>query len=319
MKLSLILQSLIVVTVLFHVSVAQDVQVVDLLDVVEKKTNHQPDLVATIQLDEGLSRNENLVWQIYALKRREFLKDIYPETEGLVIPSFAEEVFARKEWAEQLAKFTKQTGKKLGEYFDTLNKVAESDLIREYVWAFHRQKNWTKPVDLDLEKFESWKNENLKSHEPQTKAKLVMIKPPKSTGIRILLDKNSIKNETDGAIWLHLAIQRFDYNRKNKVKPTVKVNDLIVPTFEEEVYARTHFAKDSVKHLKGGPSKLVRNYVQELDLVHKEGWMNEYVWTHYRQKSWGLPEGLRLEEYNDWAKQKIKNHKPIIGIALTGT
>jgi hypothetical protein len=34
MKLSLILQSLIVVTVLFHVSVAQDVQVVDLLYVV---------------------------------------------------------------------------------------------------------------------------------------------------------------------------------------------------------------------------------------------------------------------------------------------
>jgi len=130
--------------------------------------------VATIQLDEGLSRNENLIRQIYALKRREFLKDIYPETEGLVIPSFAEEVFVRKEWTVQLAKFTEQTGEKLGEYFDTLNKVAERDLIRDYVWAFHRQKNWTKPVDLDFEKFESWKNENLKSHKPQTKANLVI-------------------------------------------------------------------------------------------------------------------------------------------------
>jgi len=47
--------------------------------------------------------------------------------------------------------------------------------------------------------------------------------------------------------------------------------------------------------------------------------MNEYVWTHYRQKLWGLPEALELKEYNDWAKQKIKTHKPIIGIALTGT
>lgn len=143
-------------------------------------------------------------------------------------------------------------GEKTGEIFRHIEKGAESDLIREYVWAFHRQKNWTKPVDLDLEKFESRKNENLRFHEPQTKAKLVMIKPPKSTGIRVLLDRNSIKNETDGAIWLHLAIQRFDYKRKNKVKPTVNLNDLIVPTFEEEVYARTHFAKDSVKHLKGG-------------------------------------------------------------------
>ena len=86
------------------------------MGVVEKKTNHQPDLVATIQLDEGLSRNENLIWQIYASNRREFLKDIYPETEGLVIPSFVSEVFARKECTEQLAKFTKQRGK-TGEIF----------------------------------------------------------------------------------------------------------------------------------------------------------------------------------------------------------
>jgi len=298
----------------------QQISLVDDLEaVIKKKQEKASKFVPSIQLDKGMSERNRLVWQLYATMRRMYLDDKYPDRKGEVIPSFKEEVFARKKWYNTHLKPLRSRFKaEFGSYLDGLSKTLDNQFIREYVWTFHRREQWEKPDGLKLDEFEKFKKQELKNHKPQTKAKLVMMPPAPARGIRILLDKKAMESETDGAILMHYALMRFDYMRKNLIRPKVNINELIIPSFEEEVFARQKFADDSQKHLSADPADSLKTFILELAEVRKAKWMREYVWTHHRQSKWDKPAELKLDEFKQWSADHLKEHKPIQGAALVG-
>ena len=296
----------------------QDIKIVDLVEVIEKKQNRTNPFVPAIRLEKGLNATERAVWQLYANKRREFLKDNYPSTSGIIVPTLDEEVYARVEW---LSKYLKPLKSRFTDefkaYLEGLERVHGKGFMREYVWTFHHQEKWKQPGDLKLEEFNRWKRDELAGHQSQARAELVMVPPRVGKGIRILLDRKLMETQDDGAILLHYALQRFEYRLNHEIKLTTRVNQLVIPGFEEEVEARTGFVAEYDNHMKGSVSAKLKKYLLDLKKVAEAGMMSEYAWTFYRQKKWKQPADLKLETFRTWSRENIKEHEPLICAALS--
>jgi hypothetical protein len=97
---------------------------------------------------------------------------------GEIIPSFDEELDARKA-ATQIYRELKEKDAKLKDpYWETLSEVDRRGFLAAYVWTFLRRQQWpavARPANLAA--FEAWKNQALPKHKPQTYGWLEAGKP----------------------------------------------------------------------------------------------------------------------------------------------
>ncbi|MDH3647535.1 MAG: hypothetical protein OER80_12265 [Gammaproteobacteria bacterium] len=54
-------------------------------------------------------------------------------------------------------------------YLDALTEVSNAGFLGEYVWFYLRRADWTAPDDLQMERFEAWRREQLRGHKVTTR------------------------------------------------------------------------------------------------------------------------------------------------------
>ena len=79
-------------------------------------------------------------------------------------------------------------------------------------------------------------------------------------------------------------------------------------TFTEEIEARKGCAylwrEVKVK------DDLTNRYLDAPVAVLEAGFLQEYVWTYFRNSNWQQPESLRLDEFDHWRSLNLQDHEP---------
>ncbi len=52
------------------------------------------------------------------------------------------------------------------------------------------------------------------------------------------------------------------------------------------------------------------SYFKQLQAVNKSGYLHEYVWRFQNKPYWVEPKGLRLAQFDRWARQNLAGHVP---------
>ena len=121
-------------------------------------------------------------------------------------------------------------------------------------------------------------------------------------------------NTPNAAVWLGYLLSRVAYRTKHKLP--VAESGVIVPTFDEEVDARTG-AATIYQELKEKDKGLRDGYWETLSQVKSRGFMNAYVWTYLRQARWPVSQQPKnLAAFQAWSRSNLKNHKAITYGAL---
>ena len=132
----------------------------------------------------------------------------------------------------------------------------------------------------------------------------------KNPTVNVILDQ-SIKSQGVelGAAWFGYA-----YARKTWINDNILSGDRGDPrlyrrSFPEELAGREALARIWTGFKKKGHA-VPDEYLDELVVVNDSGFMREYVWRHLAEATWeGMPEGLRLEEFDRWAERNLAGHK----------
>ncbi len=126
----------------------------------------------TLELDPTLPDDIGAAWLGYLMERQIYIRDHpdqYKLTPGIVIPTFDEEVDARRTMAQIWKELKEKDQGRKDKYLDELAPVHEADFMREYVWTYLRQRNWSgQPKDLRLKEFSRWQQLHLQGHRPET-------------------------------------------------------------------------------------------------------------------------------------------------------
>jgi hypothetical protein len=114
--------------------------------------------------------------------------------------------------------------------------------------------------------------------------------------------------EGAGAVWLGYLVARTAYRDKHKVP--LPVSGELIPTFAEEVAARSDAAK-IYQELKATDKKLHDSYWEQMVKVVAKGFMPAYVWTYLRRPGWSQRDAPRdLEAFEAWRTTALKGHMP---------
>jgi hypothetical protein len=131
-----------------------------------------------LEPDPSLGKEEGTVWLGYLMalaanadKRANTLKP------GPLVPTFDEEVAARKAVA-QIYRESRQSDDRIDlPYFSTLVMVDDAGFIPEYIWVYLRNKAWAEPSRLRLSEFEKWRERHLQGHTGQTHGSIKVAEP----------------------------------------------------------------------------------------------------------------------------------------------
>jgi len=122
--------------------------------------------------------------------------------------------------------------------------------------------------------------------------------------VRFDPDKPNTKSAT---IWLGYLMARTVFHEKHGLP--MPVSGEIIPTFEEEVDARTA-ASQIYRELKEKDAKLKDPYWETLLEVRGHGFMGAYVWTFLRRKQWpAMARPANLAAFEEWKRRALPNHK----------
>jgi hypothetical protein len=126
----------------------------------------------SLELDSALPDYVNAAWLGYLMERQIYIRehsDQYKLSPGIAIPTFDEEVEARRTMAQIWKELREKDKSRTDKYLDELVPVHEADFMREYVWTYLRQQSWTRqPKDIRLKEFSQWQQRHLKDHKPET-------------------------------------------------------------------------------------------------------------------------------------------------------
>jgi hypothetical protein len=126
----------------------------------------------TLELDPTLPDYVNAAWLGYLMERQIYIRehpDQYKFTPGIVIPMFDEEVNARRTLAQIWKELKEKDQSRKDKYLDEIIPVHEADFMREYVWTYLKQQNWSsQPRELRLKEFSQWQQLHLQDHIPET-------------------------------------------------------------------------------------------------------------------------------------------------------
>ena len=110
------------------------------------------------------------------------------------------------------------------------------------------------------------------------------------------------------AVWLGYLMARAAYRPEHHVP--LPASGEIVPTFEEEVYARDT-AATIYSELRQKDGRVSDKYWDDLLKVQAKKFMPQYVWTFLRKASWtNEKEPPNLDVFHKWSSQNLQNHKP---------
>jgi len=133
-----------------------------------------------LELDPTLPDDIGAAWLGYLMERQIYIRehpDQYKLTPGIVIPTFDEEVDARRTMAQIWKELKEKDQGRKDKYLDELVSVHKADFMREYVWSYLRQQGWTRqPKDLRLKEFSQWQQLHLKDHKSETHGKIRITK-----------------------------------------------------------------------------------------------------------------------------------------------
>jgi len=125
-----------------------------------------------LELDPALPDDIGAAWLGYLMERQIYIRehaDQYKLTTGIVIPTFDEEVEARRTMAQIWKELKEKDQSRKDRYLDQLILVHEADFMREYVWIYLKQRSWSRqPEDLRLKKFSAWQRLHLQGHQAET-------------------------------------------------------------------------------------------------------------------------------------------------------
>lgn len=80
-------------------------------------------------------------------------------------------------------------------------------------------------------------------------------------------------------------------------------------SFECEVSARHLLVQSWSQQVQDRP-QLQDRYLDELTQIEQAGFLREYVWDNFRERSWQRPDDLRSQEFREWKLGNLDNHRP---------
>jgi tetratricopeptide (TPR) repeat protein len=130
--------------------------------------------------------------------------------------------------------------------------------------------------------------------------------PPSHTDVSVDIVTGGGK-EPEDALWLAYLMTRAAYINEHEAAYGWKPGT-IVPSFEEELAARTSVVK-TYKELQAKDPQLRVAYFEELALVADRSFLGEYVWTYLHQAGWGAPPRmLHLVDFMHWRGEHLAKH-----------
>lgn len=135
-----------------------------------KQPEKQPDIA--IQFDPNRPNQKvATIWLGYLMARAAYHWEhkLPAPASGTIIPTFAEEAYARDAAAE-IYQELKQKEKGLHDnYWETLSQIRKKGFMNAYVWTYLRRPNWPKSQQpRNLAAFQNWSSSLLKNHKAET-------------------------------------------------------------------------------------------------------------------------------------------------------
>lgn len=121
------------------------------------------------------NKNSAVIWLAYLISRTAFHEkhNLPTPASGEIIPTFEEEIDARKSACQVYRELKAKDAKMKDSYWDTISEVDRRGFMAAYVWTFHRRKQWpatARPSNLGA--FDNWKKSHLAKHTAQTYGRL---------------------------------------------------------------------------------------------------------------------------------------------------
>lgn len=262
---------------------------------------------------EGMSQRELECWISYLHHRRNKLvadtEREYPVDEP-VSAGFEEEYEARLVLREKLNDFKSELGASLSDYLRILNKVHKAGKMADYVFHFHHQEEWDEyqgDLKVDQEKFLVWIEAEIADHNGIHFGDLVALPKNRARGYGIFIDNKKVP-AGEAAAWMNYALLRFHYRRENAMQPKVLVDEIALPTFEEELEARLGFYGKRWAQVSEGLTDGTRDSFEALKAAEEAGFAKEFIWQFCRCPDWEQPEGLKLDAFQTWVEENAANH-----------
>jgi len=128
--------------------------------------------------------------------------------------------------------------------------------------------------------------------------------------VTILVDE-SLKGEDKvnvAAAWIGYAAARAEWVQENLSREDFKEMGY-KRSFDEELSARKSLLEIWME-LTESKSGLSDQYLDELVMVRKAGFLEEYVWQLLRSPDWTTkPDNLELKGFSNWLADKLPNHE----------
>lgn len=133
-------------------------------------------LTVSVLWDDAMTNKQAGVWMGYLFARVQYVSDHardYPNVPGIVQARFEEEVHARGEAVEIYRDIRTRKPEMANEYFDALERVHAAGFMREYVWHYLKQPEWSAPAGtLRASEFQAWSAQHIPNHRAETRGRI---------------------------------------------------------------------------------------------------------------------------------------------------
>lgn len=177
-------------------------------------------------LDQG--EYVTAAWLAYAAVGAQWIQEEYLKQnpdESVYRYSFTEEWKARETLVEVWSEFKEKNPRLRNAYLTALAQIKKAGFLREYVWVYLNSREWTSaPEDLNLDGFEKFRKNSLRSHQAQTLTIARPIKGEKKSGaadspVMSRIGKAPLNSPSDSLDIIHL------YNRAVQKAADGKLTD----------------------------------------------------------------------------------------------
>jgi hypothetical protein len=134
--------------------------------------------------------------------------------------------------------------------------------------------------------------------------------PASPRQLTISIDWGDTMTTRESGLWIGYLFARMDFIGRNGGRYH-RVPGVIIPIFDEEVFARGEAAK-IYRNLKQQNKAMESPYFNELEKVDAAGFMPEYVWRYLKRNEWSTaPPDLRAAEFDRWSRSNLASkHTP---------
>jgi hypothetical protein len=134
--------------------------------------------------------------------------------------------------------------------------------------------------------------------------------PAAARQLTISIDWGDAMTSRESGLWIGYLFARMDFIGRNGGRYT-RVPGVILPIFDEEVFARGEAAK-IYRNLKEKNKAMESPYFNDLEKVDAAGYMPEYVWRYLKRNEWSTtPVNLRAADFERWSRSNLTaNHAP---------